>query len=74
MFSLSARGTTLNCLGNIDLKKINIKLYDLNRQNEIVTNLSKIDNLINLKNNQIYKLEQLVKSQFVNHLNLGDEL
>ena len=47
------------------LKKINIKLYDLNRQNEIVTNLSKIDNLINLKNNQIYKLEQLVKSQFV---------
>lgn len=68
-------GATQKALNNEGLNKIIIKyIPTISEQEKIIERLTMIDNLINLKSNQIGKLEQLVKSQFVNHLNLGDEL
>ena len=47
------------------LKRINIKLYNREKQKDIVNQLNKISNLIEIKNKQVSKLNNLVKSQFV---------
>ena len=53
------------------LKKINVNLYDIKQQKQIVNILSKIENLITCKKDEIEKANQLIKSQFVNHLCMG---
>ena len=59
-------GATQKALNNEGLGKIIIKdIPARNEQEKIIDRLTMIDNLINLKNNQINKLELLVKSQFV---------
>jgi type I restriction enzyme S subunit len=68
-------GATQKALNNEGLDKIIIKdIPTIVEQEKIIERLTIIDNLINLKNNQINKLELLVKSQFVNHLNLRGKL
>lgn len=68
-------GATQKALNNEGLEKITIKnIPTRNEQEKIIEKLTMIDNLIKLKNNQINKLELLVKSQFVNYLNLGGVL
>lgn len=47
------------------LKKINVSLYDIKQQRQIVNILSKIENLITYKKDEIEKANQLIKSQFV---------
>lgn len=59
-------GATQKALNNEGLDKIIIKdIPTIVEQEKIIERLTIIDNLINLKNNQINKLELLVKSQFV---------
>lgn len=59
-------GATQKSLNNQGLSKIIIKkIPAINEQEIIIKKLTLLDNLINLKNNQIHKLELLVKSQFV---------
>lgn len=65
-------GATQKALNNVGLDKIIIKdIPTIIEQEKIIERLTIIDNLINLKNNQINKLEQLVKSQFVNYFSYG---
>ena len=47
------------------LKKINLKLYDIKKQKEIVSILKSIDKLIEKKQEEIELCSQLIKSQFV---------
>ena len=47
------------------LKEFNIPKISIDEQKKIVNKLSKIENLIQIKNNEIKKLNQLIKSQFV---------
>ena len=47
------------------LKKINLKLYDIKKQKEIVSMLKSIDKLITTKREEIKLCGQLIKSQFV---------
>ena len=53
------------------LKKINVNLYEIGKQQQIVDILSKIESLINYKKIEISNLNKLIKSQFVNHLSYG---
>ena len=53
------------------LKKINVSLYDIKQQRQIVNILSKIENLITYKKDEIEKANQLIKSQFVSQMCLG---
>lgn len=45
---------------------VKINVPDLNRQKEIVDKIDTIVNIMNLKEKQIIKLNELIKSQFVN--------
>ena len=47
------------------LKKINVKLYDLDTQKNIVNKFKQIEILINLRKSEIEKCYNLIKSQFV---------
>ena len=47
------------------LKKVKVKLYSINKQEEIVDGLNKINKLIELKEKQLKELQNLIKSQFV---------
>lgn len=47
------------------LKEINIPLYDEETQNNIVKELEKVTNLIDKRKKQLEKLDELVKSRFV---------
>ena len=47
------------------LKKVKVKLYSINKQEEIVNELNKINKLIELKERQLEELQKLIKSQFV---------
>ncbi len=47
------------------LKKVKVKLYSINKQEEIVNELNKINKLIKLKERQLEELQKLIKSQFV---------
>ena len=47
------------------LKKVKVKLYSINKQEEIVNELNKINKLIKLKKRQLEELQKFIKSQFV---------
>lgn len=47
------------------LKEINIPLYDEETQNNIVKELEKVTNLIDKRKKQLEKLDELVKSRFI---------
>ena len=47
------------------LKEIEIPEYSMEQQNSIVSQLEKIDNLIALRKQQLAKLDELVKSRFI---------
>ena len=55
-------GTTLN---KATLSDIDIVIPDIEEQKKVATNLNKIDDLINLRHQQLEKLDTLVKSQFI---------
>ena len=54
------------------LKEINIPLYDEETQNNIVKELEKITNLIDKQKKQLEKLDELVKSRFVEMFGNGN--
>lgn len=56
------------------LKEFSIPKIEVKEQKSIVNRLSKIEQLIVFKENEIEKLNQLIKSQFVNYLNLRGAL
>ena len=56
---------TIPSLTKANLLNIELKLPSLNTQQEIVDRLSKVDELIALRKEQLAKLDQLVKSRFV---------
>lgn len=47
------------------LSKIEIKLYDIDTQKEIINRLEKLEGLIGIRKKQIKYLDNLIKSQFV---------
>lgn len=47
------------------LKRIIVKLYNLDKQKEIVNNLDKIQEIMDLRKKQIEELDEIIKSQFV---------
>ena len=54
------------------LKKVKVKLYSINKQEEIVNELNKINKLIELKERQLEELQKLIKSQFVEMFGNGN--
>ena len=56
---------TIPSLTKANLLKIELALPSLTEQNRIVDQLSKIDNLISLRKQQLAKLDELVKSRFI---------
>ena len=57
------------------LKKVKVKLYSINKQEEIVNELNKINKLIELKERQLEELQKFIKSQFVEMFgNLKDSI
>lgn len=68
-------GATQKAINNDGLKKIKIKfLPSVEEQNKIIEELSYLERLITIKNEEINKLNLLIKSQFVNHLSYGGVL
>ena len=59
--------------GPSHLEKIKMKIIDFNEQNIIVKKLDKIVELIDIRKKQVEELNELVKSQFVEH-NVFNEL
>ena len=51
--------------GPSHLKKMSVKMVPMAQQKEIVHNLSEIDRLISYRQQQIIKLDELVKSRFI---------
>ena len=47
------------------LKKVDFRIVTLNKQKEIIALLSKLDNIITLRQKQLQKLDDLVKARFV---------
>ena len=65
-------GATQKAINNDGLKKIEIKqIPSIEDQKMIVKKLNAIDKLIKIKNSEIDKLNQLIKSQFVSQMCLG---
>lgn len=65
-------GATQKAINNDGLSKIVIKsIPSVEEQKEIINKLSNINNLIKIKKEEIKKLNLLIKSQFVKHLNVG---
>ena len=58
-------GATRQKLTQADMREIEIPLPALNEQHAIVDNLNKIFTLISLRKQQLLKLDELVKSRFV---------
>lgn len=56
------------------LNNLKIDLPTMNEQKNIVKKLAFVQNLIDYKNNQIQKLDELIKSQFVNQPEYGGVL
>lgn len=62
-------GATQKAINNEGLKKIKIKfLPGLEKQNKMVKELSCVERIINIKNEEVNKLNLLVKSQFVRQI------
>lgn len=47
------------------VKKIEIKLYDLNKQKVVIEELDKVQEIIDIRKKQIEQFDELIKSQFV---------
>lgn len=60
-----SESTTVPSVRKSTLENIRINLFDLTLQKEIAKKLSSIEILINLKTNQLEKLDLLIKSRFV---------
>ncbi len=58
-------GTTRTRISRKNLESIEINLPNLNEQKKIVDILSKVDRLISYNNNRLTKLDELVKSRFI---------
>ncbi|MCM1114086.1 MAG: restriction endonuclease subunit S [Clostridium sp.] len=58
-------GATQKAITNQGLKKIFISIPDLLKQEKLATVLDKIDHLLNTRRIQLLKLDELVKSRFV---------
>ena len=54
-----------------DLTDINIPIISIELQDKIISNSFKLFNIIDIKTKQILKMDELIKSQFVNHLTYG---
>lgn len=68
----SCSGATQKAINNESLKKINIKYVpSISQQQLIVNKIDLINKLILIKNEEIEKLNKLIKSQFVYHLVYG---
>ncbi len=58
-------GATRQKLTQADMRKINIPLLPIDNQKTVVAKIKRIFNLISLRKAQLVKLEQLVKSRFI---------
>lgn len=58
-------GATRQKLTQADMRKIQVPLIPISEQREIVTRLKKVDELISCRKEQLAKLDELVKSRFV---------
>lgn len=58
-------GATQKAITNIGLSKINIKIPDLEYQDNITMQLDKIDAIMHSRKQQLSKLDELVKARFV---------
>ena len=62
----NCKGATQKAINNIGLSKINVKdIPNTDEQNKIVNRLNTIHSVINMKKIQLKKLDELIKSQFV---------
>lgn len=59
------RGVGIKHLNKNEFFKLKITMIDKNKQKEIVTNLDKVDNIIELKKEQLKEYDNIIKSQFV---------
>ena len=57
-----------------NLLEIDIPILSKEEQENIVNKIFNLNKIIEIKNNQILKLDDLIKSQFVNHLSYGGVL
>lgn len=66
------KGATQEALNNEGLNKIELKeLPTIEEQKSIVNKLNKLNAIINKKREQLFLIDELIKSQFVNYLNFG---
>ena len=63
--SIQITGSAQLNFGPSHLKKMNVKLVPIAQQRDIVYRLSRIDHLISLRKQQLLKLDELVKSRFI---------
>ena len=63
--SIQITGSAQLNFGPSHLKKMNVKLVPIAQQRDIVYRLSRIDHLISLRKQQLSKLDELVKSRFI---------
>ena len=60
-----SNGSSVPQINNSDIAPLEIRVPDKGKQNEIVVILDKVSNLISLRKQQLAKLDELVKSRFV---------
>ena len=58
-------GSTFKAISKNVLAETEIPMYSLNEQNNIADNLEKVDELISCRKEQLAKLDELVKSRFI---------
>mgnify|MGYP004507099665 CR=1 FL=1 len=76
-----SNGANINNLKNEDVDSLDINVIKSKKQLEIANELDKIVDIINIKENQISKLDELIKAQFIemfenkkySKIKLGDE-
>lgn len=61
----NTHGSTMKHITKSDFDKIEINLHDIDEQKRIANKLDKIQNIISIREKQIEKLDELIKSQFV---------
>ena len=57
--------TTINQITRSMLDEIDVPIYDIKQQNQIVSSLTQVYSLIELRKQQLSKLDELVKARFV---------
>ena len=68
------RGATFKEILKDIVSNIIVPVYSIEEQKNVSYIFEKISGLINIKNNEIEKCNQLIKSQFVNHFSFGGGL